>query len=365
MLTESSLEAKPRAWVEVDLGALVRNARALERQSQTRLLPMVKADAYGLGALPVARALEALDPIAFGVSSIAEGAELRRGGITRQVVVFTPTLAKDLERLRAANLTPTLADADGIERWSALGGGAWHLAIDTGMHRAGIRWDAVDALADAMRRTPPEGAFTHFHSAELDDGTLDAQEQRFREALTRLPVRPRILHAENSAAMVRRSPSPWDCARPGVFLYGVGSGARAAVQPEVVVHLHAQVLEVRDVLEGETVSYDATWTARGVRRVATVAVGYADGYRRQLGNVGRAIVGDGVAQVAGVVTMDMLMLDVTGLACAPGNVVTLLGGSGERVLTAEAVADAARVSPYELLTGLRQRLQRAYTGVGR
>src|SRR5690606_23925681 len=117
MPTQSSLEAKPRAWVEVDLAALLRNARALERQSRTRLLPMVKADAYGLGAVPVARALEAVDPVGFGVSSIAEGEELRRAGIRRPIVVFTPTLPRDLERLRAAGLTPTLAAADGIARW--------------------------------------------------------------------------------------------------------------------------------------------------------------------------------------------------------------------------------------------------------
>ena len=362
MPTESSLEAKPRAWVEVDLGALVRNARSLERQSRTRLLPMVKADAYGLGAVPVTRALEDLDPIAFGVSSIAEGIELRRAGITRQIIVFTPTLARDLERMCSADLTPTLAAADGISRWGALGGGAWHLAVDTGMHRAGVQWDQVGALSEAIARTPPEGAFTHFHSAELDDGTLERQEQRFRAALDTLPQRPRILHTENSAAIVRRDRSPWDCVRPGVFLYGVGSGARAAIQPEPVVHLRAQVLEVRQVPDGETVSYDATWTARGTRRIATIAVGYADGYRRQLGNVGCALVGGGEAPVAGTVTMDMLMLDVTGLACEPGDVVTLLGQVGERVLTAESVAEAARVSPYELLTGLRQRLQRSYSG---
>jgi signal transduction histidine kinase len=112
MLKESSLEAKPRAWVEVDLGALVRNARALERRARNRLLPMIKADAYGLGALPVARALEALDPVGYGVSSIAEGSELRRGGITRPILIFTPTLEADLERLLAAGLTPTLASPE-------------------------------------------------------------------------------------------------------------------------------------------------------------------------------------------------------------------------------------------------------------
>ena len=362
MLTESSLEAKPRAWVEVDLGALVRNARALEQRARSRLLPMIKGDAYGLGAIPVARALESLDPVGYGVSSIAEGTELRGGGISRPILVFTPTLEADLSRLLKAGLTPTLASADGIAKWSALGGGGWHLAIDTGMNRAGISWNEVASLADALRATPPEGAFTHFHSAELDNGALEVQEARFRTALDALPARPRILHTENSAAIVRRSPSPWDWVRPGVFLYGVGSGPNAAIQPEPVAHLRAQLLEIRDVAAGEGVSYDATWVAPTRRRVATVSLGYADGYRRHLGNVGRAIVGPAIAPVVGVVTMDMLMVDVTDIACAVGDVVTLLGRDGDQVITAEGAAEAAGLSPYELLTGLRQRLQRIYAG---
>jgi len=362
MPNQSSLDAKPRAWVEVDLAALVRNSRALERQSRTRLLPMVKADAYGLGAVPVARALEVTDPLAFGVASIAEGDELRRAGIRRQIIVFTPTLPRDLERLRAAGLTPTLASPEGVARWVALGGGPWHLAVDTGMSRAGVPWHAIETVVDAVRQWPPEGAFTHFHSAELDDGSMALQEQRFRSALDRLPVRPRILHTENSAAMVRRGPSPWDCARPGVFLYGVGSGPRATVQPEPVVHVRAQVLEVRDLPAGESVSYDATWRATEPCRIATLALGYADGYRRQLSNTCRAIVGGGVAPVAGVVTMDMTMLDVTGLPCEPGDVVTLIGRAGERLLTVEMIAEMGKVSPYELLTGLRTRLPRLHNG---
>lgn len=383
MPTESSLAPRPRAWVEVDLDALVRNARALERHARTRLLPMVKADAYGLGAVPVAGALEKLDPIAFGVSSIVEGEELRGAGFTRPIVVFTPTLPRDLERLRRAGLTPSLASVEGIQRWKALGGGAWHLAIETGMHRAGLDWRAVPSLHDAMRECPPEGAFTHFHSAELDNGSLEEQERRFLAAVQALPQRPKLLHTENSAAIVRRHPSPWDCIRPGVFLYGVGSGETAALQPEPVVHLRAQIVELRELQAGDTVSYDATWTATGPRTIATIAVGYGDGYRRHLSNVGQAIVtlgrgsdatsaadarsprGDATAKlapIAGIVTMDMSMLDVTGLGVEEGDVVTLLGREGDHLLTAETVAGWAKMSAYELLAGLRQRLQRVYTG---
>ncbi|HVH40568.1 MAG TPA: alanine racemase, partial [Gemmatimonadaceae bacterium] len=236
----------------------------------------------------------------------------------------------------------------------------WHLAIDTGMNRAGGRARS-QCINEAVDRVPARtGAFTHFHSAELDDGSLEEQERHFAEALSRLPARPAFLHADNSAAIVRRQPSAWHGVRPGVFLYGVGSGA--ALQPEPVVSLRARIMELRDVRAGETVSYDATWRAATDRRIATLACGYADGYRRNLGNRGHVILHGHAVPVAGLVTMDMTMIDVTDVPCAPGDVATLLGTDGTNELTAESVAQQANLSPYELLTGLRQRLPRFYHG---
>jgi alanine racemase len=366
MNRESMPEPSPRAWIDVDLGALLRNARMAVERSGRRLIPMVKADAYGLGAIEVANALEALDPFAYGVAAIAEGQQLRAAGIDRQILVFTPTLASALDEVARARLTPALSEPESIRAWMALGGGAWHLAIDTGMNRAGVRWDEVGALADLLRESPPEGAFTHFHSAELDDGSLERQEARFAEALARLPARPRVVHSENSAAIMRRSPSAWDVVRPGVFLYGVGGGEGAARQPESVASLRARVVEVREVKAGETVSYDATWTARCDSRIATLACGYADGYRRDLGNRGRVLIRGAERRVAGVVTMDMTMVDVTDAGCAVGDVATLLGTDGSKTLSPEHVAGQAGLSPYELLTGLsRPRLPRFYADSAR
>lgn len=362
MPTQSSLDALPRAWVEVDLAALVRNARAIAAHAQSRLIPMIKADAYGLGAVPVARALEAVEPFAYGVSSIFEGEELRAAGITRPIIVFTPTLPSDLPRLRAAGLMPALASEVGIRRWQELGGGDWQLSIETGMHRAGINWDRVGDLSDALRSCPPAGAFTHYHSAEMDDGSVERQERRFRDVLASLPVTPRLLHAENSAAAARRKPSSWDCVRPGAFLYGLGSGPSAALQPEPVVHIRGRILELRDVAAGESVSYNAMWTAPEPRVIATVAVGYGDGYRRHLSNVGRGLLAGREVPLVGAVSMDMTMFDVTDLGAKVGDVVTLLGRDGGQLLNIEDVAALGGFSPYELITGLRQRLQRIYSG---
>lgn len=365
MTHESTAANTTRAWVDIDLGALVRNGGALARHAGVPVLPMVKADAYGLGAVACARALEALDPHGFGVATVAEAAELRAAGITRRIYVFSPLLPADFAAARTLGVVPTLGAPDAVAAWAESGGGTWHLAIETGMQRAGLRWDRIGEIVDLARAHPPEGAFTHFHSAERNDGSMELQETRFREALAQLPVAPRYLHAQNSAGIVRRGQSPWSFVRPGVFLYGVGSGDGAQLVPEPVVHVRARVLELHDLEDGDTVSYMATWRAVGRRRVATLGIGYADGYRRALGNRGPALLNGQRTTVAGVVTMDMTMIDVTDIPCAPGDVVTLIGRSGDALVTVEDVAEVADfMSPYEVLTGLRQRLPRLYGGVG-
>lgn len=350
-----------RAWVEIDLGALRRNGAVMAARA-TALLPMVKAQAYGIGAVAAARALENLSPWGFGVATVDEGRELRDAGIERPIIVFTPLLPADLADVRDARLTPALGTAEQIDAWRALGFGVedWHLAIDTGMHRAGVHWDEVERLRQLLDAAPPQGAFTHFHSAECDDGSRDEQERRFEQAVARLPKRPELLHTENSAALARTAKSRWSLARPGIFLYGVGSGSRALVQPESVASLRARVTEIHTLHDGDSVSYGATYRAHGARRIATLPVGYADGYRRVFGNRADALVHGQRAPVVGTVTMDMTMIDVTDTPCEIGDVVTLIGRDGDRLRDVESVARDGDLSPYEVLTGLQSRLPHKY-----
>jgi alanine racemase len=348
-----------RAWVEIDLGALLRNASKVAASAQVPLLPMVKADAYGLGAVRVARTLEQLDPWGYGVATIAEGEELRHSTITRPIVVFTPLLTGDFDSAIRADLTPTLGDAESITRWQETER-PWHLAIDTGMSRAGVQWDEVGSLREVIADGAPEGVFTHFHSAELKNGTREIQEKRFDEAVAALPVRPRFIHAENSPAVQHRAPSRWSFTRPGVFLYGVTSGADPRIAPEPVVSVRARIVDLRTIRDGETVSYGGTYRANGERRIATLSIGYADGYRRVLGNRAAAIVRGVRVPLVGVVTMDMTMLDVTGLDCRVGDAATLIGADGDERIDVMEIASIAEMSPYEILTGLRGRLARRY-----
>jgi alanine racemase len=348
-----------RAWFEVDLGALRRNAATIAARAGVPLLPMVKADAYGLGAVRIARALDETNPWGFGVATVTEGEELRRAGISRPILCFTPVLAEDLDGAERSNLTPVLATAATIKRWSETRQ-PWHLDIDTGMGRAGVRWDEVEKLLDLLAAYPPAGAFTHFHSADLPDGSMEEQVRRFEEALAKLPTRPAILHTENSAAMIRYGRSSWTFGRPGAFLYGVNVVPGSQIVAEPVVALRARIVEMRVMRDGETVSYEAAWTARGRRRIATVPVGYADGYRRILSNRGRGILRGQLVPIAGNVTMDMTMFDVTEVPCEIGDVVTMIGSEGDQSITIADIAALGGLSPYEVLTSLRSRLPRRY-----
>jgi alanine racemase len=348
-----------RAWVDVDLGALLRNGTTVATQARVPLLPMVKADAYGLGAVRVARALERLDPWGFGVATIAEGEELRQAAITRPIAVFTPLLIDDFDAAIRAKLIPTLGDAAAIARWSETGL-PWHLAIDTGMSRAGVQWDRVCDLHGVLRAAPPQGAFTHFHSAERNDESRAEQERRFDEAVAAMPERPPLLHAENSSAIEHRAPSPWSLARPGIFLYGVSSGNSPMIEPDPVVSVCARVVDLRTVPAGDSVSYGATFRAESDCRIATLAIGYADGYRRALSNRASVLIRGKRAPVTGVVTMDMTMVDVTDITCEIGDVATLIGADGDDRIDVAEVAAMGGLSPYEVLTGLRGRLPRRY-----
>lgn len=346
-----------RAWVEVDLGALQQNGAMIARIAGVPLIPMVKADAYGLGAIPVVSALESLDPWGYGVATVDEGAELRSAGISRPVIVFTPTLDSEHDALAEHRLTPALSSESQIQAWSKRGR-PWQLAVDTGMSRAGVQWREVGALSSVLSAHAPQGVFTHFHSAQLDDGSLEEQLTRFAQAIDAMPERPAMAHAEASAAIVRLAPSKWSLVRPGIFLYGVGSGADP--EPRPVVHMRASIVDIRTLEAGDTVSYDATFVAGKPMKVATVAAGYADGYPRALSNRSMGLVNGETVHVTGRVTMDMTMFDVTAVDCKIGDQITLIGTSGSRTITIQQVADWADMSPYEVLTGLRNRIKRVY-----
>jgi alanine racemase len=357
---------KARAWIEVNLAAVVENARTVARVAGTRLLPVVKANAYGVGAVAVSRALEALEPWGYGVATIEEGAELRGAGITRPVLVFMPARPDLFDAYQAHRLTPALGDRASISAWMARGagaaeGGAFHLEIDTGMSRSGVRWDEIEPIADLLDTPYLEGCYTHFHSADRRDGSAEAQLERFKAAVGRLARRPPLLHVANSAAAWRGKPFALDAIRPGICLYGASAGEGSPIGKPVIA-LRARVVSVRRVRRGESVSYNASWTAPHDTTVATLGIGYADGVRRSLGLEAEAtaLLNGARCPVVGLVTMDLTMVDVRDGRAAVGDVATLVGEADGLRNTLDQFAAWSGTLPHELLAGLGPRLPRIY-----
>jgi alanine racemase len=355
-----------RAWVDVDLGALLANARTLIGLTGARLLPMVKANGYGLGAVAVARALEALDPWGYGVASVEEGAALRAAGIDRPVLVVSPMLPEAAAAHLAYDLRPTIGDVPALEAWCARGAHPFHVELDTGMARAGIRWDDAPALAALRTRLHEaegwEGLFTHFHSADTDLASVEGQWERFQTVLATLPRRPPLVHAANSGAALQGRTYAGDLIRPGIFLYGGDAGG---AEPRPVATLRARVVAVRRLGSRDPVSYGATWRAPRPTTVATLALGYADGFLRSAqddiaagtSRAPRLVELNGaLVPVVGRVTMDMTMVDVGDEHPACGDVATIYGGR----VSIDQQAAAAGTIAYELLTALSPRVPRRY-----
>ena len=374
-----SNDLQARAWVEIDLGALRENFRAVRAAVGRRpaIIAMVKADAYGLGADRVVRALEPLEPWGYGVATADEGAALRQIGVRRPIVVFGPLPPTAVETAARAGLTATISDIASLERWAAAaehGPLAVHVEIDTGMGRAGFDWRdtqnwsrAVQAICEGGR-VRWEGVMTHFHGADSPDATATAtQWERFQDALAQLPV-PRdtlMVHAANSAAAIRWPEYAADAVRPGIFLYGghPATSAEGVRAPKPVVSVRTRLVLVREVPPGSTVGYGATHVAREYERWGTLAIGYGDGLPRRLGNCGSAIVRGRRVPFVGRISMDMTVVDLSHVPDAEvGDVVTLIGTDGETSLTLDEVAMQAETISYEILTGLRPRLPRVEVG---
>ncbi len=351
------MTASDRTWVEIDLAAIRDNARTvLERAKGARLLPMLKANAYGLGAVRVARALEELEPWGYGVATADEGRELRASGITRSILVVQPVTTM-LEQCVAHGLTPALGTLDDVRRWLALTKLPFHVGVDTGMNRGGIWWQELARESAAFKDAPGfEGLMTHFHSAERDPASVTEQWDRFQRAVGALGRRPSLVHAANSAAALGHPEVAGNLVRPGIFLYG---GAAGTFRPKPVVTWRARIARVARREAGASVSYGATWRAGAPVWITTLAAGYADGYRRSLSNTGEALIGGKRCKVTGTVTMDFTMVrsDAT---TAADQVATLVGTDGNETITLDDLATQAGTISYEILTGLGPRVERVY-----
>jgi len=370
-----------RAWIEIRGAAVRRNLRGIRTSvsPEVAVLPMVKANAYGLGVAGALEALEPEGPWGWGVATVEEGEELRALGVSRPVVVFAPVPPTLAARAVEAGLTLGISEVGFLERLRAEAKAreksvAIHLEVDTGMGRAGLPWDGAgewgprvaELTGDAWVRW--EGCFTHFHSADEGEGaggadSMSQQADRFRRVMEDLSLSwegPILPHLGNSAAALRRPDLVGRVVRPGIHLYG-GRAGKDLPAPEPAVAVRARVTLVREVLPGTTVGYGATYRARGPERWATLAIGYGDGLPRSLSNRGVALLHGRRVPMVGRISMDMTVVDITDIpGVRPGNVATLLGEDGEERITVEEMAMEAGTINYEIFTGFTPRLPRVW-----
>jgi alanine racemase len=367
-----SNDCETRAWVEVDTGALRENYRTIRRAvgEGPAIIPMVKADGYGLGALRVVRALDPLQPWGYGVATADEGAALRAGGVRGPILLAGPLPPQATERAASAGLIASISDVDSLHRWAAAaevhGPLEFHVEIDTGMGRAGFDWRETGQWAEAARAAAGDrlrwtGAFTHFQGADaVEEAPSRTQWRRFQDALAQLPVSREdlMIHACNSASALRWPAYSADAVRPGIFLYG-GRAAPDGPAPSPVAAVRARLILVRDVPPASTVGYGATHVAREWERWGTVSIGYGDGLPRSLGNTGTALFRGTRVPIVGRISMDMLVVELSAVpGGAVGEVVTLIGRDGECEITVDEVAAQAGTISYEVLTGFTTRLPR-------
>lgn len=365
------------AWATVDLDAVRANVgRLVELVAPAAVCAVVKADGYGHGAVPVARAAVDAGATWLAVAHVGEGEALRAGGLDVPVLVLSEPDPDLLPFAAEHELSVTLFSEPGIRAAAAAARPGRpvriHLKVDTGMHRVGVDPDDLVPLARLVADTEGlelEALFTHLAVAdEPDDPFTDLQLDRFDAALEDLAaagIEPRLRHTANSAGAIAHPRARHDLVRCGIAVYGIVPSAELAgrIRLDPAMTVAARVTQVKTVAAGETVSYGRRHRLDADTRIATVAVGYADGVRRDLfRHGGEVLLGGRRCPIVGTVTMDQLMVDCADVAVAAGDEAVLIGEQcGERI-AAEEVAERLGTIGYEVVCGVGPRVERRWIG---
>lgn len=361
-----------RCWAEIDFAALRHNVRAVRAHlgEAVRIMAVAKADAYGHGAQPVARAL-APHVEMFAVANLREARELREAVAEAPIYLLGPALAEERAEIVARGFLPAISTLEEALAYDALAEGRRvpiHLTIDSGMGRIGV-WEK-EALKLAKQITALAGVqitgfATHLPVSDEDDACTAEQLRRFDELSRELRTtlrEPALRHSHNSAGIIGFPGSCGEMVRAGLMLYGSSPRLEFQARLRPVLTWKTRVVLVRDFGAGRSVSYGRTFLTAGAMRIATLAVGYADGYPRHLSNENAEVLIRGWrCAVLGRVTMDQIMVDVTALPeVAAGEEVVLLGAQGSECIPAAELAKKAGTIPWEIFTGLGARVERVY-----
>jgi alanine racemase len=374
----------PRTWAEVDLRAIKYNVKVLRRHiAPAQFLAVVKANAYGLGAIPIAKAAIEAGAVGLVVASCEDGQELRQAGIIVPILVLGYVPVELAEAAVAHDLTLTVNDpalAKALSRATLRSRRKTtplpvHFKLDTGMNRYGLEPDEALELAQLISRLPGltlQGLYTHFATGDEPDRSFVYEQQRRFEATSTYLAQHGFhfpqQHLSSSASGIGLKLSCTNFVRFGLALYGYYPSPTIAVEAKrsglnlrPSLTLKSIIIRLNDLEPGEAVGYNRTYVATERRRVALVPLGYADGYRRALSNQGIALVGGQRARIIGRISMDQLTLDVTGLpGVREGDEVVFIGSQEGSCVSLEEVADLCDTIPYEIMTGLGRRVKRIY-----
>jgi alanine racemase len=370
MQVAPAVQTAMRSWVEISLGTIRANFRAVRALAgdAAEIMPVVKADAYRHGAAEVSRALEDEGAPWLAVANVEEGVALREAGIRARILVMADFLPAEREALVRMNLTPVIHSLEDIP----LARGPYHLKIDTGMGRLGTRAAPEEIVrAVAAGHAPLEGLMTHFASAGNYAAPQTAEQiARFEKVLAALRaahLNPRYVHSAASIPVAYRRREAWgNLLRPGHAIYGYVSSARgpapaAALRVKPALTWKARVLAVKDLEAGALVGYGGIHRAERPMRIAVLAAGYADGIPHRLGNRGSVIAGGKLAPMVGAVSMDLTTIDVTGISgISAGDSVMLLGSEGGVSIDAQQIAKIAGTISYSVLCGISARVKRLF-----
>jgi alanine racemase len=374
MLTTASSHT---TYATIDLSALGHNlSRIQERLSkQCSVMAVVKANAYGHGAVETSRALIRSGISQLAVASVHEGMALREAGITAEILVLVDLFDEHIKDLLAYRLTPVITEQrllPALAKAAEAGNQSFpiHLKIDTGMGRLGFSPDDILTLFDALpawKSLRVEGLMTHLADSDGENpGHSERQLQIFRnllEQLERRRVHVPLVHAANSAAIVRFPQSHFSLVRPGIMLYGYHTLPKDVPYPELkpALSLRTTVMQLRTIKPGDSVSYNRTFVAKKTSNIAVLPIGYADGYNRRLSNKGFVLIDGKRAPIVGLVCMDMTMVDVTDIASVRvGDGVTLIGRESQDAIWADDIAEWTGTIPYEILCAIGPRIPRVY-----
>ncbi len=372
MPDKSKIGFRP-TWAEINLKNLEHNFKEVKSRlrPQIKILVTVKADAYGHGLIPVSKRLAAKGADFLGVASIDEGIKLRNAGVKIPILILGLTLKKDIQPLFSYNLIPTVCDEEFAlalnRKASALNKPIrLHIKVDTGMGRIGVSHDHAFKLAEKIHKLKfiiIDGIFTHFPFADINRKFTIFQIKLFNKLVGDLKKRGiaiPLVHAANSIGLIDYKDSHFTMVRPGLVIYGLYPKQRMNINLKPVLSLKTRVIFIKKVPARCGISYGHTYITKRPTRIATLPIGYGDGYPRNLSNLAWLLIGGRRRRISGRICMDQIMVDVGAQKLKVGDEVVLIGAQGKQKITADELARLSKTIPYEIVCGLGSRIPRIY-----